>query len=71
MVNPYDIDETASVNAALHALNERQARHHNLLKIIRTQDAHWWRGEFPRWVQHHTSSRHQHRGRRATASANN
>jgi hypothetical protein len=37
---PYDIDETASViqRAPSHALNERQARHHNLLKIIRTQD---------------------------------
>ncbi len=48
MVNPYDIDGTAAtIQRALHMpLNERRARHHNLLKTIRAQDVHWWRRSF-------------------------
>ena len=48
MVNPYDIDGTArTIQRALHMpINERRARHHNLLKTVRKHDVHWWRRSF-------------------------
>jgi len=48
MVNPYDIEGTANtIQRALRMpLNERRARHHNLLKTIRAEDVHWWRQSF-------------------------
>jgi trehalose 6-phosphate synthase len=48
LVNPYDIDGTAdTIQRALQMpLEERQARHQKMLKIIREQDVHWWSREF-------------------------
>ena len=64
MVNPYDIDGTAkTIQRALHMpLNERLVRYHNLLKIIRTQDVHWWRSAFLAALEstgHQSNNRHQ------------
>ena len=48
LVNPYDIEGTAaSIQRALQMpLQERQARHHKLLKVVRSKDVHWWRKTF-------------------------
>lgn len=48
MVNPYDIDGTAEViqQALQMPLQERQARHQQLLARIRREDVHWWRKRF-------------------------
>jgi trehalose 6-phosphate synthase len=48
MVNPYDIDGTAEViqQALQMPLEERQARHQQLLARIRREDVHWWRKSF-------------------------
>lgn len=45
LVNPYDIDGTAEViqQALQMPLEERQARHQQLLARIRREDVHWWR----------------------------
>ena len=58
MVNPYDIDGTArTIQRALHMpLNERRARHHNLLKTIRAEDVHWWQSNFLAALQHANAS---------------
>ena len=47
-VNPYDIDGMAdTIQLALQMpLQERQARHQNLLASIRQYDVHWWRKTF-------------------------
>lgn len=48
LVNPYDIDGTADViqQALKMPLEERQARHEQLLNRIRRHDVHWWRKGF-------------------------
>ena len=70
MVNPYDIDGTATtIQRALHMpLNERKARHHNLLKTIRTQDVHWWRRSFLAALESVSGSTHVQPAVKAAAS---
>ncbi len=48
LVNPYDTDGMAeTIQQALQMpLEERQARHQNLLASIRRHDVHWWRKNF-------------------------
>lgn len=48
LVNPYDIDGMAEIiqQALQMSLQERQARHQQLLGGIRKHDVHWWRKTF-------------------------